>query len=56
MVADLPEAVRRGRGERWVEGVFGLHARHVGNAVGYDSIVASVITPARCTGSATTAT
>ena len=37
----LPEAVRRGRGERWIEGVFGLHARHVGNAVGYDSIVAS---------------
>ncbi len=41
VVAELPEAVRRGRGERWVEGVFGLHARHVGNAVGYDSIVAS---------------
>ena len=41
MVADLPEAVRRGRGERWVEGIFGLHARHVGNAVGYDTIAAS---------------
>jgi Xaa-Pro aminopeptidase len=41
VVAELPEAVRRGRGERWVEGVFGLHARHAGNAVGYDSIVAS---------------
>jgi Xaa-Pro aminopeptidase len=41
VVADLPEAVRRGRGERWVEGVFGLHARHVGNAVGYDTIAAS---------------
>ena len=40
VVADLPEAVRRGRGERWVEGVFGLHARHLGNAVGYDSIAA----------------
>ena len=39
--ASLPEAVRRGRGERWVEGVFGLHARHVGNAVGYDTIAAS---------------
>ena len=37
----LPEAVRRGRGERWVEGVFGLHARHVGNGVGYDTIAAS---------------
>ena len=41
VVADLPEAVLRGRGERWVEGVFGLHARHVGNAVGYDTIAAS---------------
>ena len=41
VAASLPEAVRRGRGERWIEGVFGLHARHVGNAVGYDSIVAS---------------
>ena len=40
VVADLPEAVRRGRGERWVEGVFGLHARHQGNAVGYDTIAA----------------
>ena len=33
VVASLPEAVRRGRGERWVEGVFGLHARHSGIAV-----------------------
>src|SRR5829696_1042172 len=41
VVADLPEAVRRGRGERWVEGIFGLHARHVGNAVGYDTIAAA---------------
>ena len=41
VVADLPEAVRRGKGERWVEGVFGLHARHQGNAVGYDTIAAS---------------
>lgn len=41
VVASLPEAVRRGRGERWVEGVFGLHARHAGNAVGYDTIAAS---------------
>ena len=40
VVADLPEAVRRGRGERWVEGVFGLQARHSGNAVGYDTIAA----------------
>ena len=28
VVEQLPEAVARGRGERWVEGVFGLHARH----------------------------
>lgn len=41
VVADLPAAVLRGRGERWVEGVFGLHARHVGNAVGYDTIAAA---------------
>ncbi|MGI3780025.1 MAG: aminopeptidase P family protein [Janthinobacterium lividum] len=41
VVADLPRAVAEGRGERWVEGVFGLHARHLGNAVGYDSIAAS---------------
>ncbi len=41
VVEQLPEAVRRGRGERWVEGVFGLHARHAGNGVGYDSICAS---------------
>ena len=41
VVADLPRAVRAGRGERWVEGVFGLHARHVGNAIGYDTIAAA---------------
>src|SRR5690606_23763480 len=41
VVAALPEAIRRGRGERWVEGVFGLHARHRGNGVGYDSICAA---------------
>ncbi len=41
VVAALPEAVRRGRGERWVEGIFGLHARHIGNAVGYDTIAAA---------------
>ncbi len=41
VVAALPEAVRRGRGERWVEGIFGLYARHAGNAVGYDTIAAS---------------
>lgn len=41
VVADLPEAKSRGRGERWVEGVFGLYARHHGNGVGYDSICAA---------------
>jgi len=41
VAAGIPEAVRRGRGERWIEGIFGLHARHVGNAVGYDTIAAA---------------
>lgn len=41
VIAGLPEALERGRGERWVEGVFGLHARHQGNGVGYDSICAA---------------
>jgi Xaa-Pro aminopeptidase len=41
VIANLPEAIRRGRGERWVEGVFGLHARHQGNGIGYDSICAA---------------
>ncbi|MPM52586.1 Xaa-Pro aminopeptidase 1 [bioreactor metagenome] len=38
---ELPNALAKPRGERWVEGVFGLHARHQGNAVGYDTIAAS---------------
>lgn len=41
VVKTFDEAIERGRGERWVEGVFGLHARHAGNAVGYDTIAAS---------------
>ncbi|HEV7173429.1 aminopeptidase P family protein [Pedococcus sp.] len=41
VIADLPEALAKGRGERWVEGVFGLVARHEGNGVGYDSICAA---------------
>lgn len=41
VVADLPKAVAGGRGERWCEGVFALHARHQGNDVGYGSICAS---------------
>jgi Xaa-Pro aminopeptidase len=41
VVEQLPEAVRADRGERWIEGVFALHARHRGNGVGYDSICAA---------------
>jgi len=41
MIAAFPEAVEKGRGERWLEGVFALHARHRGNGVGYDSICAA---------------
>src|ERR687890_47270 len=41
IVRSLPEAVAKGRGERWVEGQFGLVARHSGNGVGYDTIAAS---------------
>lgn len=41
VIAELGAAVERGRGERWIEGVFALHARHRGNGVGYDSICAA---------------
>lgn len=41
VVRELANGVKNGRGERWVEGVFGLYARHRGNAVGYDTIAAS---------------
>ena len=41
VIRELPNAVENGRGERWVEGVFGLHARHRGHDVGYGSIAAS---------------
>lgn len=41
VVKALPTAVARGRGERWVEGVFELVARHRGNGVGYDTIAAA---------------
>jgi Xaa-Pro aminopeptidase len=41
IVRGLPDAVAKGRGERWVEGQFGLVARHTGNGVGYDSIAAA---------------
>ncbi|MEP7160045.1 MAG: aminopeptidase P family protein [Dermatophilaceae bacterium] len=41
VVAALPEAIARGRGERWIEGTFQRAARHAGNGVGYDSICAA---------------
>ncbi|MFI6905664.1 aminopeptidase P family protein [Nonomuraea sp. NPDC050394] len=41
VVRALPEALRHTRGERYLEGIFGLRSRLEGNAVGYDSIVAS---------------
>ncbi|MFF4411935.1 aminopeptidase P family protein [Streptosporangium sp. NPDC001559] len=41
VVRALPQAMRHRRGERYLEGVFGLRSRLEGNAVGYDSIVAS---------------
>ncbi|MCL2653339.1 MAG: aminopeptidase P family protein, partial [Propionibacteriaceae bacterium] len=41
VVRDLGTAQKTARGERWVEGVFGLHARHDGNAIGYDTIAAA---------------
>lgn len=41
VVRSFPDAVAKGRGERWVEGVFGLYARHEGNAPGYDTIAAA---------------
>jgi len=41
VIRDLPTLPERGRGERWVEGTFGRHARHQGNGVGYDSICAA---------------
>jgi Xaa-Pro aminopeptidase len=41
IIRGLPDAVAKGRGERWVEGQFGLVARHTGNGVGYDSIAAA---------------
>ena len=41
VVRALPAALAHPRGERYVEGVFGLRARLEGNATGYESIVAS---------------
>uniref|UniRef100_UPI0013B462D0 aminopeptidase P family protein n=1 Tax=Nonomuraea lactucae TaxID=2249762 RepID=UPI0013B462D0 len=41
VVRALPAALGHPRGERHLEGVFGLRSRLEGNTVGYDSIVAS---------------
>lgn len=41
VVAAIPAALRHRRGERWIEGVFGLTARAEGNGVGYETIAAS---------------
>ncbi len=41
LVRGIPEAVAKGRGERWIEGKFGLIARHAGNGVGYSTIAAA---------------
>jgi len=41
VVREMTTAQASSRGERWIEGIFGLHARHVGNAIGYDTIVAA---------------
>ncbi|MFF0742223.1 aminopeptidase P family protein [Streptomyces sp. NPDC004111] len=41
VVRALPAALRHPRGERWIEGVFGLRARAEGNGTAYDTIAAS---------------
>ncbi|MFF9591309.1 aminopeptidase P family protein [Streptomyces sp. NPDC014646] len=41
VVRALPRALGHPRGERWIEGVFGLRARAEGNGTGYDTIAAS---------------
>ncbi|MFI1675756.1 aminopeptidase P family protein [Streptomyces sp. NPDC020607] len=41
VVRALPHAVTHPRGERWIEGVFGLRARAEGNGTGYETIAAS---------------
>ncbi|MFF3731203.1 aminopeptidase P family protein [Streptomyces sp. NPDC002476] len=41
VVRALPHALGHPRGERWIEGVFGLRARAEGNGTGYDTIAAS---------------
>ncbi|TJZ57292.1 aminopeptidase P family protein [Streptomyces piniterrae] len=41
VVRALPQALVHPRGERWIEGVFGLRARAEGNGTGYETIAAS---------------
>ncbi|MEE1756481.1 aminopeptidase P family protein [Streptomyces sp. SP18CS02] len=41
VVRALPQALAHPRGERWIEGVFGLRARAEGNGTGYETIAAS---------------
>ena len=41
VVRALPALADTARGERWVEGVFGLRARIEGNGLGYDTIAAA---------------
>lgn len=41
VVRSLPKALAHPRGERWIEGVFGLRARAEGNGTGYETIAAS---------------
>ncbi|GHC53943.1 Xaa-Pro aminopeptidase 1 [Streptomyces flavofungini] len=41
VVRALPRALAHPRGERWIEGVFGLRARTEGNGTGYETIAAS---------------
>ncbi|WP_030719632.1 aminopeptidase P family protein [Streptomyces sp. NRRL S-237] len=41
VVRALPRALAHPRGERWIEGVFGLRARAEGNGTGYETIAAS---------------
>ncbi|MFK4599502.1 aminopeptidase P family protein [Streptomyces pristinaespiralis] len=41
VVRSLPRALAHPRGERWIEGVFGLRARAEGNGTGYETIAAA---------------
>ena len=41
MIRAIPNAVGKKRGERLIEGAFFTRARHEGNDIGYDSIIAA---------------